>query len=88
MTLHPRWVPEGCFAFGPTPEARLRAWREEVRERMRQHYRADRAWWDELLARPSVTLLCRSCPRPVHCVRQVLAEDLGQLGAEVEGEGT
>lgn len=52
---------------------------------MRQSYREQRAAWDALLARESVTLLCY-CTDPAHCHRTVLAEILGKLGATVKGE--
>lgn len=52
---------------------------------MRLSYRLNRAAWDALLARESVTLLCY-CTDPMHCHRTVLAEILGKLGAVVKGE--
>ena len=49
---------------------------------MRESYRANRAAWERLLARDSVTLLCY-CTDPALCHRTILAEDiLPALGAE------
>lgn len=54
-------------------------------EEMRSSYARNRARWNELLARPSVTLLCY-CPQPTRCHRTLLAGILEKLGAEVVGE--
>lgn len=55
-------------------------------EEMRASYRASRAAWDALLARPVVTLCCY-CTDPEHCHRTLLARDiLPKLGATYGGE--
>lgn len=60
---------------------------ERYRQEMLASYRLNRAAWDELLARESVTLCC-FCPSPGTCHRRLLAGYLGQLGAMVHGERT
>lgn len=70
------------------PAAVAEAWPgyvEAYTAEMRTSYRADRAAWDVLLARPEVTLVCY-CRDPAHCHRSVLADILGKLGAVVRGE--
>ena len=52
---------------------------------MRESYRAQRAAWDALLSRESVTLLCY-CTDPRRCHRTLLAGMLARLGADVRGE--
>lgn len=53
---------------------------------MRTSYRANRAAWDALLARPIVTLCCY-CTDPERCHRTLLARDiLPKLGATYGGE--
>jgi 5-methylcytosine-specific restriction endonuclease McrA/uncharacterized protein YeaO (DUF488 family) len=52
---------------------------------LRARYRADRAPFAALLARPEVTLLCH-CPGPEQCHRGSLARVLVKLGAVYEGE--
>ena len=54
---------------------------------MRASYRAHRAAWDALFARPDVTLLC-FCHDPTHCHRGVLATLLTRCGAVYEGAVT
>jgi hypothetical protein len=54
-------------------------------DEMRRSYRENRAKWNALLARESVTLVC-FCADPAHCHRTVLAGILGKLGATVAGE--
>lgn len=64
------------------------AWRRYVEEytaEMRASYREQRAAWDRLLARDEVTLVCY-CTDAAHCHRTLLAEILGKLGAQVQGE--
>lgn len=58
------------------------AYEEAYVQKMRGLYRSDRAVWDELLARPSVTLLCY-CKEAMFCHRTILANILGKLGATV-----
>ena len=52
---------------------------------MRESYRTQRATWDALLARESVTLVCY-CTDPARCHRTLLAGILAKLGATVVGE--
>ncbi len=52
---------------------------------MRESYRTQRAAWDALLARESVTLVCY-CTDPARCHRTLLAGILAKLGATVAGE--
>lgn len=52
---------------------------------MRRSYREQRAAWDALLARESVTLLC-FCQDATRCHRRVLAEILAACGADDQGE--
>jgi len=67
-------------------EATLWAWyAPRFVDEMRKSYRAHRAAWDALLARPRVVLAC-TCTDPAHCHRALLAGILGQLGAEICGE--
>lgn len=55
---------------------------------MRASYRDNRAPWDALLARESVTLLCycRIAPDRPWCHRRTLARILAKLGAVDDGE--
>lgn len=52
---------------------------------MRASYRRDRAAWDDLLARASVTLVC-FCADPARCHRTLVARMLAKLGATNAGE--
>ena len=58
---------------------------EAYRGEMRESYRTQRAAWDALLARESVTLVCY-CADPARCHRTLLAGILAKLGATVAGE--
>jgi uncharacterized protein YeaO (DUF488 family) len=49
--------------------------------RMRESYRTNRSRWEEVLALPSVTLLC-FCKKGTFCHRYLLADMLVKLGAE------
>lgn len=80
------WLHERDWPLpGVTPGARA-AERERTLAALRRHYRDNRAWWDELLARPSVVLLCNIHPGPERCLRVELAQVLVKLGAIYEGE--
>lgn len=85
LVLFAPFVPEGCYWQPPGPGAGVNGWRAAVLGRMREHYQAQRVWWDELLARPTVALIC-NCRTPDGCVRVVLAEALEKLGAVYQGE--
>jgi uncharacterized protein YeaO (DUF488 family) len=58
---------------------------EEYTREMRQLYKAKRPAWEDLLARPQVTLLC-FCKPHERCHRLILATILANLGAELYGE--
>jgi len=58
---------------------------EEYTREMRQLYKAKRPAWEDLLARPEVTLLC-FCKPYERCHRLILATILAKLGAELYGE--
>jgi uncharacterized protein YeaO (DUF488 family) len=58
---------------------------EAYRSEMRESYRTQRAAWDALLARESVTLVCY-CTDAERCHRTLLAGILAKLGATVAGE--
>jgi hypothetical protein len=58
---------------------------EAYRSEMRESYRTQRAAWDALLARESVTLVCY-CTDAARCHRTLLAGILAKLGATVAGE--
>lgn len=80
------WLHERDWPLpGVTPGARA-AERERTLQALRRHYREHRAWWDELLARESVTILCNIHVGPERCLRFLLAEVLVKLGAVYEGE--
>ena len=70
---------------GVTPGAQAR-YAEETLQVLRRHYREHRGWWDELLARERVTILCNIHPSPERCLRVELAQVLVKLGAVYEGE--
>jgi uncharacterized protein YeaO (DUF488 family) len=68
-----------------TLEAEWAACHEAYVAEMRRSYRDARATWDEVLARPSLTLRC-FCADAERCHRTVLAEILVRLGAVFVGE--
>lgn len=61
---------------------RWKAYEAAYFEEMRELYRSNREPWNELLARPSVTLLC-FCQESMLCHRTSLAKILDKLGAKV-----
>ena len=80
---------ESCLEMTRAAEAiESGAWSlyvEAYRGEMRESYRTQRAAWDALLSRESVTLVCY-CTDPARCHRTLLAGILAKLGATVAGE--
>jgi ribA/ribD-fused uncharacterized protein len=67
---------------GTVSEAQYREWYLDV---LRASFRTRQAAWQHVLQQPQVVLLCY-CRPGEFCHRQILAEVLGKLGAEVKGE--
>ena len=57
----------------------------DIQAAMQRGVQPNRAAWDALLARDSVTLVCY-CPKPDRCHRALLARILEKLGAQFTGE--
>jgi uncharacterized protein YeaO (DUF488 family) len=70
---------------GVLTEADWTEYAAKYTDEMRESYRANRATWDELLARERVTLVCY-CVDVNRCHRRVLARILVKLGAAYDGE--
>lgn len=70
---------------GRETEATWETYSAAYSEEMRRSYRAHRRAWDDLLARPEVTLVCY-CTDPARCHRTLLAAILVKLGATYKGE--
>jgi ribA/ribD-fused uncharacterized protein len=78
----PQWDMVRGVQRGTVSEAQYREWYLEV---LRASFRTRQAAWQHVLQQPQVVLLCY-CRPGEFCHRQILAEVLGKLGAEVKGE--